>query len=1454
MLMETLRTSGNKAWNHPCWRNWFFFALALSFGSALHAQVTFAGTQFGLGAGAWNAPSSVAVDGHGNLYVADSGTNRIVELSSSGAGFSAPITVLSGLSAPGGMAADWSGNLFIADTGTGRILELPWTAQGFGSVVTIASGLSSPNGVAVDSAESLYVADTGANTVLKISPSGSSYGAPVVVGSGFSHPMGVAVDSGRNLLIADTGNNRLIREPYSVAGYLTQQVVGANLNAPIGLALDKSSNLYVAVSGGQQVLEKIWEAGAARFGSSVMIGSGMTSPSGVALSPAGQVFISDAGSNQIMEAVSNSVNFGNVEVGQQGGTLTYNFSLGAGTTLAGVGIVTQGVSGKDFVDGGASTCAAQTYEAASICGVNVSFTPLAAGTRMGAVMLWSSSGSALATAFISGVGESQKAGFIPGTVSYIRTQLSGPTGVAVDGSGNVYIADTGNNRVVEVPWTGGGYGSQTVIPVEGLINPMGMAVDGAGNLYVVSNGNDKVVYLPWTQGGFGAQTKVGSGLYGPSEVAVNSDGTVYICDTLDNRVVSIAWTGNEFAQEKYVGNFSKAPIGVAVDGKGNLYFSDPYQNSVSMLPWSGTRFGDQLSVSVRGTSFPYAVAVDANSDLFVLDAVNNELWMLPWQESGYGPQITVAGGFNNPSGLTIDSNGILYVADTGNNQIVKIDMSSPGALTYAPTYLGSTSSDSPQRVSIGSLGNLPVTLGGLSSAPDFPVDDNAADACASSITLSPSQWCNLAVDFTPTVAGSLSETVAVTDNSLGSEGTQHFIQVSGQGLAKAGQTINFVAPAPTVYGSAPISLTAVTSSGLPVTYAVFSGPGSLSSNGKMLRINGAGTVVVQAAQSGNGDFAPAPPVAVSITIAPAMLTVTAASYTATYGAIPGSFRYTVAGFVNGDSASSAVTGHASVSGGVAPSSGVGSYPLVASQGTLAASNYIFTFVSGALTVVPALLQVHVLPSSHAYGTSLPVLHWNVTGFVNGDGPGTVTGAPVLTTPANSGTPVGTYPIVASAGTLIAANYSFSFGSGNLVVMPTQLTVSANSQSMIYGGALPRLTYSITGFVNGDTAATAIQGSPALSTPATGHSAAGSYRIQASQGNMTSANYTFTFATGTLMVEKAQILVVPNAASTTYGAAFPLFTYSMSGFVNGDSEMAAVGGHPSLTTPANARSVPGSYSITASMGSLMSANYSFAFSRGTVTVAKAVLTAQALPATMTYGGKVPPITYALHGFVNGDTAAQVSGAPGLECSAGSGSPAGSYPIVATLGSLQSANYTFAFLNSQTIVAKAQLVIQPNDISVTFGASMPQMTYSARGLVNGDTLASAVSGSPQMAAEAKSPLPVGVYAIQASMGSLTSKNYSLSFETGKLAVGKAKLTVTANHESMTAGAALPALTYSTAGLVNGDTLETAATGKPNLSTGASSASKAGTYTIVVAPGTMEASNYALSFENGTLTVNQ
>jgi FtsP/CotA-like multicopper oxidase with cupredoxin domain len=174
---------------------------------------------------------------------------------------------------------------------------------------------------------------------------------------------------------------------------------------------------------------------------------------------------------------------------------------------------------------------------------------------------------------------------------------------------------------------------------------------------------------------------------------------------------------------------------------------------------------------------------------------------------------------------------------------------------------------------------------------------------------------------------------------------------STAGTSLTAQTIAFPAPTtPVTYGAAAVTLGATASSSLPVTYSV-TGPATQSA-GKVT-FTGTGTVTVTASQAGNTTYSAATPVTQSIVVAPAPLSVTANNYTIVLGQPLPAFSATLLGFVNGDTAATTVTGTpALTSNPVLTIPGI--YPVIAAQGTLAASNYTFaSFTNGTLTVQSA---------------------------------------------------------------------------------------------------------------------------------------------------------------------------------------------------------------------------------------------------------------------------------------------------------------------------------------------------------------------------------------------------------------------------------------------------------------------------------------------------------------------
>ena len=261
------------------------------------------------------------------------------------------------------------------------------------------------------------------------------------------------------------------------------------------------------------------------------------------------------------------------------------------------------------------------------------------------------------------------------------------------------------------------------------------------------------------------------------------------------------------------------------------------------------------------------------------------------------------------------------------------------------------------------------------------------------------------------------------------------------------------------------------------------------------------------------------------------------------------------------------------------------------------ANYTISYVSGTLTVTPAALTVTANNQTKAYGAANPALTVSYTGFVNGDTVASLTTPPTVRRRRRRRARSGTYPITASGaarGRQLHDQLRERHADGDAAT----LTVTAANETKAYGAANPALTVSYSGFVNGDTAAS-LTTAPTVSTTAVTASPVGTYPITAS--GAASANYTFTYVSGTLTVTPATLTVTANDQTKAYGAANPALTASYSGFVNGDTFATSVTAAPSLATTATTASIVGNYAITAAPGTLAAANYTFTFVSGTLTV-------------------------------------------------------------------------------------------------------------------------------------------------------------------------------------------------------------------------------------------------------------
>jgi len=406
----------------------------------------------------------------------------------------------------------------------------------------------------------------------------------------------------------------------------------------------------------------------------------------------------------------------------------------------------------------------------------------------------------------------------------------------------------------------------------------------------------------------------------------------------------------------------------------------------------------------------------------------------------------------------------------------------------------------------------------------------------------------------------------------------------------------------------------------------------------------------------------------NFTITPADLLVTADNKTKVYGEADPVYTASYSGFVNSDT-EAALGGSLSFSR--EPGEDVGSY-LITPSG-LTSTNYSISYATGALEITPADLLVTADNKTKVYGDADPAFSVSYAGFVNGDTEAALGGS--LSFSREPGEDVGSYLITPSG--LTSTNYSISYATGALEITKADLLVTADNTAKVYGETDPAFTVSYAGFVNADTEA-ALGGSLSLSREL--GEDVGSYLITPS--GLTSTNYTISYATGTLEITPADLLVTADNKTKVYGDADPAFTVSYAGFVNADTEAALIG---SLSFSREPGEDVGSYLITPS--GLTSTNYTINYATGALEITKADLLVTADNKTKVYGDADPAFTVSYAGFVNADTEAALGGS--LSFSREPGEDVGSYVITAS--GYTSPNYTITYTEGILAITQASQAI-------------------------------------------------------------------------------------------------------------------------------------------------------------------
>jgi filamentous hemagglutinin family protein len=591
---------------------------------------------------------------------------------------------------------------------------------------------------------------------------------------------------------------------------------------------------------------------------------------------------------------------------------------------------------------------------------------------------------------------------------------------------------------------------------------------------------------------------------------------------------------------------------------------------------------------------------------------------------------------------------------------------------------------------------------------------------------------------------------------------------------------------------------------------------------------------------GNGNYQLGSYTAGTLTVAKAVLAVTADNKSKTYGDTDPTLSYSVNTEQLKYTDTASVVSGVNLSTTTGAAASAGTHAIAASGGT--AANYTLALGNGTLSVAKAALTVTADDKSKTYGDTDPTLSYSVNAgqLKYEDSASVVSGVSLGTTTGASAT-AGTHAIAASGGT--AANYTVTLNSGTLNVAKAALTVTADDRSKTYGDADPTLSYSVNaGQLKYADTASVVSG-VSLGTDTGAAATAGTHAITASGG--TAANYTLALNNGTLNVAKAVLAVTADNKSKTYGDTDPTLSYSVNTEQLKYTDTASVVSGVNLSTTTGAAATAGTHAISASGGA--ASNYNLVLAGGTLSVAKATLAVSADDKAKTYGDIDPALSYTVNAgqLKYSDTAAVVSGVT-LSTTTGAAATAGTHTIAAGGGT--ASNYNLVLEGGTLSVAKAALAVSADNKSKTYGDADPTLSYTVNaGQLKYEDTASVVSGV-SLGTTTGAAATAGTHAITASGG--TAANYTLALSDGTLNVAKATLDVSADNKSKTYGDTDPALSYTVqAGqLKYGDTASVVS--GVNLGTTTGAAATAGTHAISASGGA--ASNYELVLADGTLTV--
>jgi YVTN family beta-propeller protein len=1049
-----------------------------------------------------------------------------------------------------------------------------------------------------------------------------------------------------------------------------------------------------------------------------------------------------------------------------------------------------------------------------------------------------------------------------------------PGPMAADAAGDLFVADNCSNTIFE--WNAS-YDWQYQTPVSNQVGgtslnyPQSIAVDAAGNIFATDN-NGQVIAIPANGSpqvvvsNVAGGTQIGFG----SQIAIDTVGNLFVYDASNYTIVEIPANGGPQSlteQGNYVGSSGLAGLG-PIGTFSSLTVQTPTSPTLTNAPTPsefGASFVAQVTTSSDGTS-------SVTSSTPSVCTVGNDGLTVSFVGVGtctLTPQVAATSS---------------YAAATGAPQSFPISALAP-TVSYAPAPLpygaaptaaqldatasvpGSFTYDFSAVNSGRHVGTYTVTAIFTPSNPDYattPFDGSLAITPAPLVVLASSSTSVYGAPVpavTPNYAGfdysdsSASFTTAATCTTSASASTPAgTYATSCSGAVDPDYSITYVAgsatvsPAPltitasspnSTYGSAPPAITAIYTGLVNGDTAPATSPTcvtSVTKSSPATSYSGADTCAGASDPNYTISY-----VRGTLVQKPANVAISASGGSFTYGGTVPTVTASYTTLVNGDTAASLST-QPTCTTTVTMSSPAGNYATADTCTGAVDPNYVFSYSPASMVVVQAPLVVTASSGSSTYGSTPSNPTPSYTGLVNGDTPASLTTAPVCSTTANASTPAGSYPTSCSGAA--DANYAITYASGGYQITPASLLVIAPSFAITYGGAIPAITPSYSGFVNGDTAAE-LTTSASCSTTATGSSPVGQYATSCSGAS--DPNYAITYAVGTLGIGSAVLTITASSSSSTYGSSVSAPTASYSGFQNGDTP-ASLTTQPVCSTTVSGSTTVGVYAGADSCSGAVNPNYAIAYVGGTASITPAALVVTASSDTSTYGSSPSSPTPSYSGLVNGDTAASLTSAPVCSTTVTSATPAGSDPGAETCAAAADANYAITYVPGDATVTPATLVLTASSPSSVYGAPVPAITPSYLFFQNGDTPAS-LTTQPVCSTFASTALTVGHYTTSCS--GATDPNYRILVFGGTASITPAALVVTASSESSLYGQAPGAITATYSGLVNGDTAASL-TSAPVCSTTVTSATPAGSDPGAETCAAAADANYAITYVPGDATV--